>query len=551
MYKKNNIIRLVFSFISFVFFISSGYSQVTQEWAVNYNGPGVGDYITCMRIDFYGNVYVTGRSSGVNTYSDFATVKYSTSGIQQWAARYSGGTGTGNTIAEAFSLSVDLHGNVYVTGDAPPPGSNTQAKWTTIKYDHSGVQQWIVVYNGVWPAINVPCSMTTDDNSNVYITGYSYFDTTAYDYTTIKYDSSGAQQWIARYRNPDQDYAKKIVVDNSGNVHITGYSRGDTTYNDIATVKYNSSGIQQWVARYNGPGNLGDSATALAVDDSGNVYVAGRSWGGDGTGYDYITIKYNSYGVQQWAERYNGSGNWTDAANSIAVDNSGNVYVTGYTDSGSPHYWDIATVKYNAAGIQQWVATYNNGSQDFGVALTLDNQGNIYVVGETSPILRTHFAIIKYSPAGVQKWAVVSNVNPNGESPVAIAVDSLYNVYVAGSDGHYLTIKYNQLIGITPVSNEVPEEYRLYQNYPNPFNPTTKIKFSIPLIPPLKGDRGMVVKLTIYDLLGREVTKLVNQPLQPGTYEVTWDGTDYPSGVYFYKIEAGSFTDTKKLVLLK
>ncbi len=103
-------------------------------------------------------------------------------------------------------------------------------------------------------------------------------------------------------------------------------------------------------------------------------------------------------------------------------------------------------------------------------------------------------------------------------------------------------------IGIKPISSEVPDSYNLYQNYPNPFNPPTKIQFSIP---PSKGVRGMNVALKIFDILGSEAITLVNDRLQPGTYEVEWDGSNYPSGIYFCKLLAGDFADVKKMVLLK
>jgi len=98
---------------------------------------------------------------------------------------------------------------------------------------------------------------------------------------------------------------------------------------DFATVKYDSSGTQKWVQRYNGPlGSGNDDAYSITVDSSGNVYVTGRSMG-TGSNYDIATVKYNSSGVQQWVQRYNGPGNGTDWANSILVDDSGNVYVSG------------------------------------------------------------------------------------------------------------------------------------------------------------------------------------------------------------------------------
>ncbi|HMQ80675.1 MAG TPA: YCF48-related protein [Ignavibacteria bacterium] len=88
-----------------------------------------------------------------------------------------------------------------------------------------------------------------------------------------------------------------------------------------------------------------------------------------------------------------------------------------------------------------------------------------------------------------------------------------------------------------------PEKFRLFQNYPNPFNPVTNIKFDIP--------KSGLVKITVFDMLGREVTSLINQQMQPGSSSVDWDASNYPSGVYFYKLETESFAESKKMVLVK
>lgn len=97
--------------------------------------------------------------------------------------------------------------------------------------------------------------------------------------------------------------------------------------------------------------------------------------------------------------------------------------------------------------------------------------------------------------------------------------------------------------GISQTGNEIPASYRLGQNYPNPFNPVTKFKFQIP--------KHSAVNLTIYNTLGKEVQTLVNQSLSPGTYEADFDGSSLPSGVYYYRLETGDFTETKKMVLIK
>jgi hypothetical protein len=103
------------------------------------------------------------------------------------------------------------------------------------------------------------------------------------------------------------------------------------------------------------------------------------------------------------------------------------------------------------------------------------------------------------------------------------------------------------ITSITEISNEIPDNFSLSQNYPNPFNPVTKITFAIP---PSKGARGMT-QLIIYDILGREIATLVNEQLQPGTYETAWDGSNFSSGIYYYCLVTNEFNETKKMVLIK
>ncbi len=98
-------------------------------------------------------------------------------------------------------------------------------------------------------------------------------------------------------------------------------------------------------------------------------------------------------------------------------------------------------------------------------------------------------------------------------------------------------------LGINQLNTEIPEKFSLSQNYPNPFNPTTHFVFRI-------ADFGFV-RLTVYDVIGKEVQVLVNEELQPGSYEADWDASAYPSGVYYYKLESSGFTDTRKMLLVK
>jgi uncharacterized delta-60 repeat protein len=551
--------KIIFILLIAHFSLVAVMGQVQQEWVQRYNGPGnYTDGAYSIAVDGLGYVYVTGYSTGSGTGNDYATIKYNSNGIQQWVKRYNG---PGNDDDYAFSIAVENSGNVYVTGRSI--GSGTDYDYATIKYNTNGVQEWVQRYNGPGNGSDWATFISVDGSGNVYITGYSTGNGTGWDWATIKYNTNGVQQWIQRYNGPgnDDDAAASIAVDGSGNVYVTGNSWGSGTYSDYTTIKYNTNGVQLWVQRYNGPGNDEDWATYIVADNSGNVYVTGGSFG-NGTGSDYATIKYNANGVQQWVQRYNGPGNDDDRAFSCSVDGSGNVYVTGKSTGNGP-YGDYVAIKYNADGVQQWVQRYNGpgNGDDEANSIAVDGSGNIYLTGSSWGSGTSYdFATLKYNTDGIQQWVQRYDGPGNGwDAAKSIIVDGSGNVYVTGGSvgigtGYdYATIKYSQNIGVKRISTVVPDRFFLSQNYPNPFNPSTKIKFSIPLSRgvPTSSGRGVSVKLTIYDLLGHEVATLVNEQLHPGTYEVSGDGTNYPSGVYFYKLSAGGFSVTKKMVLLK
>jgi hypothetical protein len=258
-----------------------------------------------------------------------------------WVRRYDGPV---NGYDDAYAIAVDGSGNVYVTGRSP--GSGTSGDYATIKYYPDGDTAWLRRYDGPENSYDEANAIAVDGSVNVYVTGESYGSGTYSDYATIKYYPNGDTAWVRRYNGPANldDHALAIAVDGSSNVYVTGRSEGSGTDKDYATIKYYPNGDTAWVRRYNGPGNASDFAWDIAVDSSGNVYVTGYSYG-SGTYDDYATIKYYPDGDTAWVERYNGPGNSSDDASAIAVDGSGNVYVTGRSE-GSETYLDYATIKY-------------------------------------------------------------------------------------------------------------------------------------------------------------------------------------------------------------
>ena len=215
---------------------------------------------------------------------------------EAWVARYNG---TGNSYDEAIDVAVDNSGNVYVAGTSR--GSGTLNDYATVKYDSAGQQQWVALYNDPSHPDEQLNAMTIDASGNVYVTGGSGTNSIPSVCTTIKYDSAGQQQWIARYSAPNGASGQAIAVDSSGNTYVSAYGSNQPNTLFCATIKYNAAGEQQWVAEYHG-GSGADEPAAIVVDNAGNVYVTGTTQICQGS--DYLTLKYNSAGQEQWVARY-------------------------------------------------------------------------------------------------------------------------------------------------------------------------------------------------------------------------------------------------------
>jgi hypothetical protein len=353
-------------------------------WSAAYSGPASwADTAAAIAVDGAGNAYITGSMclSAVFDYvsffcseTEYTTIKYDTNGNQLWVARYAGPVNS----SWASAIVLDGAGNVHVTGSSM--AIDYSYDYVTIKYDTNGHELWVARYNGPANDSDYASTIALDPAGDVYVTGDSG-GTASTETATIKYDADGNQIWVAR----SGEAASFAIAVEAGSVYVTG----------LATIKYDGDGHELWVAR-NSPGTF--RASALAVDDSGNAYVTGTTWGA-GTSPDYATIKYDADGNQRWAARYNGPGDGYDSAVAIALDASRNVYVAGQSD-GAVTSWDYATIKYDNDGKELWVARYDGPGHgyDAPAAIVLDARSNVYIAGYSwGGDTQFDYATVKYS----------------------------------------------------------------------------------------------------------------------------------------------------------
>ena len=543
-----------------------------------------------------GGAYFQNISAG---YVDIFILKFNNNGIHQWATLYGG-----SDLEVGYSITSGRNNNIILTGytkstDLPlyNPGGGTYFQGlhgggTTgsyfdsfiIKFTSGGVRQWATYYGG--NGSDIGHSIKTDVSNNILVTGETtstnlslqnpgggaYFQNSLEGYSDafiLKFSQSGIRQWATYYGGIYGDIGNSITTDSNSNILITGktnshnfprqnpgggayFQNTNAGYDDAFILKFNSTGVRLWATFYGG--DYYDQGNSITIDANNNMLIVGvtlsynfpvfNPGGGayfqgtytGGWGDDIFILKFNSNGVRQWATYYGGYG--IDVGHSISSDSYNNILVTGVTHSsnlptynpgGNAYYQDtngtssscdpldLFILKFNSNGVRYWATYYGAFCFDRGYSITTDLNNNIFITGETNSY---NFPV--FDPGGG-----------------AYFQDSLRG----NSDAFILGFKPSGVIGIPALSTSIPNEYKLHQNYPNPFNPTTNIRFDL--------QKSSYTKLIVYDILGKEISTLVNEKLSAGSYKVEWNATGYPSGVYFYKIVTNDFVDVKKMLLIK
>lgn len=512
-------------------------------------------------------------------------------------------------------VAVDADGNCFIVGaigdgadfDGTIINTRDDIDAFVAKYAPNGDLLWVKNVGGLNPNAaeeDMANGVDVDALGNCYFTGQigdsAFFDSTTIlingeaDVFVAKYDPGGNVVWVQRAGSAGEDGGNDIVVSGGGDCYVTGFlggtaaDFGDTTLastdGDGFLAKYDTDGALQWVSHFSGTGPVRGSGVALAP--TGECIVVGLNDGtatiGDSvftsTGFsDGFVAKFDSSGGFQWAVQSNPP----DVMRAAGVDSDGAIFVVG--DYCEPFFIRIGLymAKYTDGGQLQWADTLlasGIGADVVPTNIAVEPDGCSITTGWFDQ--STTFGDSTFNPIGADAFIItrdssgaITDALQGGNGPVifnafqsgtAVDIDSGGNVVVSLEADHAIEIADTTLefsgdarhvllrFSDTPsgiVTNAMSGRgVTLSQNAPNPFNPATVIHYRL--------SRAADVRMDIYDVSGRHVHTLVRGQLPPGQHVAVWDGvTDSGSlaatGIYFYRLQAGNVTRTKRMVLLK
>jgi uncharacterized delta-60 repeat protein len=409
-------------------------SENNVIWSRIYNAPGNGpdEVKDIVRLPD-GKIVVTGYGNNLEVGNDFWTMCFSSDGDSLWSNLYN--DPSFNQYDEAEALDFDSAGNIYITGESDSDVTGLVNKDAlTIKLSSSGQVLWAKRYDGTGSGLDRGEDIAVSSNDEIFITGRTDNGNDD-DYLTIKYTSAGVESWVELVDNGGTDRATAIGADNSDNIYVTG-RRNNGNDDDFYTVKYDSNGNQVLTKQFDFVDD--DRAEAIAVNSDGSFVVTGRSdVNANATiNWNYYTVSYSSTGTQLWANTYNGPSNGDDVPTAVAIDNAGNIAVTGYSDvdPGTTVVADISTVLYNSGGVQTWSSSADSqGLDDRGHAVIFIADGTPMVCGyATANNAQSDALSGPYSGAGVLTSLLYSGSGDNSDNLREGVTDALGSIYVCG-----------------------------------------------------------------------------------------------------------------------
>lgn len=348
-----------------------------DTWSRDFNGSASGDdQPNEIAVDSAGNVIAAGWALTAGQSNNWTIRKYDSAGTLLWARDYNGAF-NGSDLARG--VAVDTGDNVIVAGTA-------DGDLVVRKYDSAGTLLWMRTFNDPLNADDFATAVATAPNNDIVVVGREQYGPTAHRWIIRRYDAAGNLLWSQTYNHPAQrfDTPYAVAVNSAGDAIIVGDEEfGFSVYRWVVRA-YNAAGTFLWSDVFQSGSNPQTSAQGVAVDASGNVYVAGNTLT-SGQGYDWVVRKYAPGGSLAWTQGYNDpTANTHDVAFGVAVNACGEVLVAGGTsrpDLGQSDNWLVR--KYDPAGGVFWQVTHdgpaNGGETAYGVRAT----ANGFVVAGT------------------------------------------------------------------------------------------------------------------------------------------------------------------------
>ncbi|NOS84871.1 MAG: T9SS type A sorting domain-containing protein [Ignavibacteria bacterium] len=528
MKKTHLILFLIFTYYSFIPGTRDCFPQSQFQLVIG-DSSNIGEARSIIQTSDGGYIAV-----GENeVFGDMYVVKLNSSGQLQWNK-----TIGGSDHDIALSVVQTSEGGYAVSGFGSSFGAGVEGPFI-VKLTSAGTVEWARVLVGDLLGAAYSIIQTSDG-------GYATVNSLSeggglFRMTIVKLNNTGLLQWSKRIGS---SYGRCIKQTTDRGYIVAGatWSIGE----DMFVVKLDSNGTLQWAKTIGGKGS--DFAYSIVQTTDGGYAVAGRTSSFPDGDKMYI-VKLDSSGLLQWTKVVSV---FLDEAFSIVQTTDGGYAVAGYTGAHS----SMLILKLNPDGSLQWSRVVDGGlGSTYARSIIQTTDGGYTAAGYGGIVGLRGMYIVRFDNNGNTCGNSVShNITVGTGGTLGSSIPTVTNLPIldtlvtppTGSLGYVTPIC---VIGIQPISNEIPVSYKLFQNYPNPFNPVTNIKFEIP--------NDVNVSIKIYDIRGREVFSF-NEYKIAGIYEVQFDGSNFASGIYFYKMVVGDntnngdvFTDTKKMVLLK
>lgn len=395
-----------------------------------------------------------------------------------------------------------------------------------MKTDNSGGVIWQKQYQSVYDDGGAYIAKTYD--GGFVVTGHRYL----FGILLWKIDSNGDTIWTKPMIQGENEIGYSVVQHSDGGYLVAGISNNAR----VLVVKFDSLGIKQWAKLF---GDWYGSAHSIIKTADNNYVVAGYM---GATPYNLYLIKIDEVGNLIWEKTYRNQNNAKNAiGNYVQETTDSGLIVTGFGDFDIP-YTTTWLLKTDANGDTLWTKILYGGG---GGTVRQTYDGGFIVQSNAAG----NGVLIKTDSNGNTLWTKI--IGGQGQDYfTSVNQCSDFGYIISGHSNSFGSGEYNLWLvkthpDITDINNEYQllNSYKLFNNYPNPFNPSTKINYQIP-------ELGYVT-LKVFDVLGNEVVTLVDKYKTVGRYEVEFDARRFASGIYFYKMQAGHYTEVKKMILIK